>query len=165
MMNEIENQKHIQKTYSEKAMNLLKICIFIMIFSLITYFIAILYDAFDFGLIFELIAFAFIVLAYNQIKGNKIKSCKKSTIIAMIPIGWLIIYDLIDLIVNIKDVASVVAQYYLSIDQFFYYIEPYLFDVVLVATIILLFKTVSSLNKAGGNNPTENYIDSFYDKL
>ena len=119
MMNEIENQKHIQKTYSEKAMNLLKICIFIMIFSLITYFIAILYDAFDFGLIFELIAFAFIVLAYNQIKGNKIKSCKKSTIIAMIPIGWLIIYDLIDLIVNIKDVASVVAQYYLSIDQFF----------------------------------------------
>ena len=83
----------------------------------------------------------------------------------MIPIGWLIIYDLIDLIVNIGDVIPVVIDYYLSIDQFFYYIEPYLFDVILVATIILLYKAFSSLSRADNSKPAENYVDSFYDKL
>ena len=164
-MTENENRKHIRETYSDKALNILKICGGLMIFSLISYFIALLYNSFDFGLVFELIAFVFIVLAYSQISQDNIKSGKRNIIIAMIPIGWLIIYDLIDLIVNIGDVIPVVIDYYLSIDQFFYYIEPYLFDVILVVTIILLYKAFSSLSRADNSKPAENYVDSFYDKL
>ena len=129
-------KKHIREAYSDKALNILRICGGLMIISLLTYFIALLYNSFDFGLIFELITFVFIVHAYSKVSQNNIKSGKRSIIIAMIPIGWLIIYDLIDLIVNIGDVIPVVIDYYLSIDQFFYYIEPYLFDVILVILIV-----------------------------
>lgn len=159
------NQKHIKETYSDKAQNLLKICIGLMVLSLLSYLIALAYNTFDFGLIFEIVTFAFIILAYSQINQLKIKSAKKSIVIAMIPIGWLIIYDLIDLIVNIGDVIPVVMRYFLSIDQFFYYLQPYLFDTVLVATIILLYKAFSSLSRADNTKPADDYVDSFYDKL
>ena len=159
------NQKHIKETYSDKAQNLLKICIGLMVLSLLSYLIALAYNTFDFGLIFEIVTFAFIILAYSQINQLKIKSAKKSIVIAMIPIGWLIIYDLIDLIVNIGDVIPVVMRYFLSIDQFFYYLQPYLFDTVLVATIILLYKAFSSLSIADNTKLADDYVDSFYDKL
>lgn len=164
-MNNNDNQNHIKKTYSEKAMNLLKTCIGLMVLSLLTYFFALLYDSFDFGLIFELIAFIFMILAYSKIKGNNIQSCKRNIVISMIPIGWLIIYDLINLIVNIGEVLSVVAEYFLSIDQFFYSLSPYLYDVFLVAIIILLKKAFSSLNRADNSETAETYADHFYDKL
>ncbi len=161
-----KNEKHIENIYADKASNLLKICIGILIFSGITYLIGIFfYDAFDFGLIFEIISFIFIIMAYNKIEQNDFQAGKRNTIIAMIPIGWLIIYDLINLLVNSNEVLLEVIGYYTSFDQYFYYLEPYLFDVTLVATIILLYKTYSSLNKADGSKQSDNYIDTFYDRL
>ena len=168
-MNDNENskiEKNIEKIYSDKAKNLLKICIGILIFSGITYLIGIsLYNSFDFGLIFEIISFIFIIIAYNKIEQNDFKSGKTNIIIAIIPIGWLIIYDFINLLANINEVLLEVIYYYTSFDQYFYYLEPYLFDVTLVATIILLYKSYSSLNKTDCSKQSDNYIDTFYDKL
>ena len=60
-----KNKKHIEKVYLEKAINILKICIGILIFDGLTYLIPILlYKNFDFGLIFEAVSFVFIILAY-----------------------------------------------------------------------------------------------------
>lgn len=164
--NDTENKNHIKKIYTDKATNLLKICVGISIFSGISYLIGILsYNSFDFGLIFEIISFIFIVTAFNKVNQNDLQSSKKNTIIAMIPIGWLIIYDLINLLVNITEVTSEVINYYTSFDQYFYYLEPYLFDVTLVISIILLYKTYSSLCIADGSKESDNYVDTFYDKL
>lgn len=163
---DIENKKHIEKIYADKATNLLKICIGIFIFSGLTYLIGIfLYNSFDFGLIFEIISFIFIVIAYNKIKQNDLQSAKRNTIIAMIPIGWIIIYDFINLLANISEVLIEVIRYYTSFDQYFYYLEPYLFDVTLVVSIVLLYKTYSSLSMADGSQKNDDYIDTFYDKL
>ena len=83
----------------------------------------------------------------------------------MIPLGWLIIYDLINLLVNIKEVITEVIFYYASSDQFFYYIEPYLFDVTIVAIIILLFLAYKSIRRADGTDENNNPTDAFYEKL
>ena len=83
----------------------------------------------------------------------------------MIPIGWLIIYDIIELIVNLEEVLVEVIKYYFSWDRFFFYIEPYLYDVLLVATIIILYKAYKSLSKVEGNEEDNNYTDTFYDSL
>ena len=163
-----ENETHIRKTYKDKTENLLKGCMSVMIVSLLTYLLPlIIFKAFDFGMIFEIITLVFIVIAYNKISQNDFKAVKKCIIIAMIPIGWLIIYDFINLLANIKEVLIEVFRYYFSFDQFFYYIEPYLVDVFLVATIILLYKTYSALKKAEGSESleAEDYGDTFYDKL
>lgn len=163
---DIENKKHIEKIYTDKVTNLLKICIGIFIFNVLTYLIGIfLYDSFDFGLIFEIISFIFVVIALNKIKQKNLQFGKRIIIIAMVPIGLLIIYDFINLLVNIDQVLIEVAGYYMSYAQYFYYLEPYLFDVTLVALIVLLYRTYSSLCKIDGTKESDNYIDTFYDKL
>lgn len=171
-MNDLENQKdvenkeHIKNVYKDKSIKLLKISIGIGIISIFTYLIPLfVYKVFDFGLIFEIISFIFIILALNRIEQTDFKSGKRNIIIAMIPYGWLIIYDFIYLIANIKEVMSQVVRYYLSWDHYFYYLGPYLYDVALVALMILLYKAYSSLNIADGSNKSNNYIDTFYDNL
>lgn len=165
-MEDNENKKHIEKIYADKATNLLKICIGILIFSLFSYFVAIfLYSSFDFGLIFEIFSFIFTLIAISKIKQNNLQVGKRNVIIAMLPIGWLIIYDFINLLVNINEVIVNIVEYYTSIDQYFYYLTPYIFDVALIALIVLLYKSYSSLCTADGSKNPNNYIDTFYDKI
>lgn len=164
-MEDLKNRKHIENVYKNKTINLLKICIGLSIFSFATYLIGIFYNAFDFGLIFEIISFIFIIFALNKTLKNDFQSGKRNTIIAMIPIGWLIIYDFFNLSVNIIEVIIEVSGYYLSFDRYFYYIKPYLFDVILIAIIILLYKSYRSLSRATNNNQSDNYTDTFYDKF
>lgn len=161
-----ENKEHIQKIYTEKAQKLLKFCIVILIVNGITYLIGFfLYNSFDFGLVFEIITFIFILIANNRIEHKNMKLGKINTIMAIIPISFLIIYDLIHLAINIEEVLEEVLIYYTSSDQFFYNIEPYLFDVTLIAVIKLLYKTHKALNKADNTQQSENYLDTFYDNL
>ena len=161
-----ENKEHIQKIYTEKAQKLLKFCIVILIVNGITYLIGFfLYNSFDFGLVFEIITFIFILIANNRIEQKNMKLGKINTIMAIIPISFLIIYDLIHLAINIEEVLEEVLIYYTSSDQFFYNIEPYLFDVTLIAVIKLLYKTYKALNKADNTHQSENYLDTFYDNL
>lgn len=162
-----ENKTHIRKVYKDKAENLLKKCMVIMFLSILKYILPlVLFKAFDFGLVFEVISLVFIVIAYNKMGQNDFRVLKRYTIIAMIPIGWLIIYDFIDLLANIGEVFIEVSMYYLTGDQFFYYLAPYLVDVLLIASIILLYKTYSSLKKAEGSEAVyDSYEDTFYDKL
>lgn len=160
-----KNEVHIREVYSEKALNLLKAGFAITSFSLFTYFVALLYNSFDFGLILEIIMLIFMIVSYNQIKNQNLKAAKISAIIAIFPALFLIIFDLIHLLVNIEVVAVEVFRYYFSFDQFFYYIEPYLADVLLIANVFILYKTVSALSKAESGKSTDNYVDSFYDKL
>ena len=161
-----ENKEHIQKIYTEKAQKLLKFCIVILIVNGITYLIGFfLYNSFDFGLVFEIITFIFILIANNRIEHKNMKLGKINTIMAIIPISFLIIYDLIHLAINIEEVLEEVLIYYTSSDQFFYNIEPYLFDITLIAVIKLLYKTYKALNKADNTQQSENYLDTFYDNL
>lgn len=151
-LEDLKNKKHIEKINSEKAVNILKICVVIFIISFITYAIALFFGNFDFGLIFEIISFIFTILAMNKIKVQDYSKAKTYTIVAMAPVGWLIIYDLINLLVNIEEVIVELIHYYTSFDQFFYYIEPYLYDVTLVAIIVLLFVAYKSIRRADGTD-------------
>ena len=56
-LEDLKNKDHIEKINSEKAVNILKICVVIFILSFITYAIALFFNNFDFGLIFEIISF------------------------------------------------------------------------------------------------------------
>lgn len=112
-----ENKEHIQKIYTEKAQKLLKFCIVILIVNGITYLIGFfLYNSFDFGLVFEIITFIFILIANNRIEQKNMKLGKINTIMAIILISFLIIYDLIHLAINIEEVLEEVLIYYTSSD-------------------------------------------------
>ena len=82
---QIKNKKHIEKVYLEKASNLSKFCIYISIFSLLTYIYGIIrYNSFDFGFIFELISFVLIILASNKINSKNFELSKKYVILIKI---------------------------------------------------------------------------------
>lgn len=163
-INDETNRLHIKKVYKEKIRNLLKLCIGIFMFSFFTYIVGIWrYGQFDFGLIFEIISFVFIIIAYRKIEQNDFDAIKKSTIIAMIPLGWLVIYDLIGLLVNIDEVFREVVRYYVTWDKYFYYLLPYLVDVVLITLLILLYKVINASKKI--ENKSVDFAEDFYDNL
>lgn len=163
--NDVDNKAHIKEIYLERATKLLKISIGVFIFSFITYFIPLLYGAFDFGLIFEILSFVFLLLAFFKLKSKDTKTAKTHLIIAMIPVGWLIIYDFINLLANLPEVMTEVFYYYANLDFLFYHLAPYLVDVVLIANLILLYLSFSSIKKADGEIKPQNLTEEFYDKL
>lgn len=161
-----KNKKHIEKVYLEKAINILKICIGILIFDGLTYLIPILlYKNFDFGLIFEAVSFVFIILSLNKLVSKDFIVGKRNIVIAMLSVGWLIVYDFINLIVNIKEVLFQISIYYISGDSYFYYLLPYLVDVTLIAIVALLNMARSSINRADRTEKATTYVDTFYDEL
>ncbi len=160
-----KNKAHIQEVYVDKSIFFLKFCIGIFLFSVITYLIALEYNAFDFGFIFEVISLVFVILSIDKLKKQKLQSAKKCIVIAMIPIGWLIIYDFINLLANLNEVMTNVIEYYTTWDRYFYSLRPYLVDVTLIALIVLLYKSYSSVNKADGTTVSDSYVDTFYNKL
>ena len=162
---DIKNEEHIQEVYIDQAIFFLKFYIGISLFSIITYLIALEYNAFDFGFIFEVISFVFVILSMDKLKKHKLQSAKKCIIIAMIPIGWLIIYDFINLLANLNEVMANVIEYYTTWDRYFYSLRPYLVDVTLIVLIVLLYKSYSSANKADGTTVSDSYADTFYNIL
>ena len=160
-----KNKAHIQEVYVDKSIFFLKFCIGIFLFSVITYLIALEYNAFDFGFIFEVISLVFVLLSIDNLKKHKLQSAKTCIVIAMIPIGWLIIYDFINLLANLNEVMTNVIEYYTTWDRYFYSLRPYLVDVTLIALIVLLYKSYSSVNKADGTTVSDSYTDTFYNKL
>ncbi len=163
---EIKQKKHLRKIYSERSLNYLSYSVGILIFSFFTYIISILfYNNFDFGFIFEIITFIFIFFAKNAIEKDILDTAKKYIIIAMIPIGWLIIYDFINLLANIQEVLEEVIYYFTSFDWYFYSLTPYLVDVTLLILILLLFWAYNMLNIADGSKQTTTYTKRFYDEL
>lgn len=162
---DIKNEEHIQEVYIDQAIFFLKFYIGISLFSIITYLIALEYNAFDFGFIFEVISFVFVILSMDKLKKHKLQSAKKCIIIAMIPIGWLIIYDFINLLANLDEVITNITKYYTTRDKYYYSLMPYLIDVTLIILIGLLYKSYSSVTQVNKTTKSDNYTDTFYNKL
>lgn len=162
----MENKEHIKKVYTEKTINLLKICLGLSVFSLCTYLVGIfLYQSFDFGCIFEMISFVFVLLTYLNVQKNNWQTSKRNVIIAMLPLGWLLVYDFIYLLIHLNEVLPEIVGYYTSFDQYFYYLGPYLFDFTLIASLFLLYKVYSSLCIVDGTRKDNSFTDTFYDTL
>ena len=160
-----KNKAHIQEVYVDKSIFFLKLCIGIFLFSVITYLIALEYNAFDFGFIFEVISLVFVILSIDKLKKQKLQSAKKCIVIAMIPIGWLIIYDFINLLANLDEVITNITKYYTTRDKYYYSLMPYLIDVTLIILIGLLYKSYSSVTQVNKTTKSDNYTDTFYNKL
>ena len=158
------NDEHVKSTYLDSANRLLNYSIAVFIYSFITYFIALLYSNFDFGLIFEAIAVILVFMAKNRIKNKDIETSKLCIIIAMLPIFFLLAFDLINLLLDLEEVLEGVFRYYTSFDQFFYNIKPYIADVTLIAIILFFFKAYFNLKHAEGS-VEKTYTENFYDSL
>ena len=83
----------------------------------------------------------------------------------MIPIGFIFIYDLFNLVVNIDFIISELI-FYSSQEGFnlFLFILNYL-DITVVINLIFLYWSFSSLSIADGTKKNDSFEDNFYDDI
>ena len=161
---EKEQKEFVKQIYTEKTVGILKIVLGILIFDFITYFIFGAMGQFDFGIFFELVTLVFVITAMKKAKEKSIYDSKKNIIVAMLPIGWLLVYDFIDLLSHSGQIIAELTEYYQNLDFLFYGYTLDLVDVTLIAIITLLFAGYVSLSKSNGEERYKGSTDWFYDQ-
>ena len=135
-----------EKNYLDTAKKFLGAVCILSIISLATYFYALIYNEFDFGFIFEIIGLLFGYLAYFRTKYKEITKAKRNIIVACISIGWLVIYDIILMIMNIDNLIEFVSGYSTYYGEYLFGITlNYAPDFMLLANLLLYYISYKNL--------------------
>ena len=81
-----QNKEHITNISFIEAAFYMKITIFILIFDLFTYVVALQFNSFDFGIFFEIFSLLFSILAVLSLNKKEIHSSKINIILSTVPI-------------------------------------------------------------------------------
>ena len=149
-----EEKEFIIKVNIDKANNKTMIPIVLMVISILTYVFPLMLGEFDFGIVFEIISLLFLIIARNYMnKYDEIRS-KRYIICAMIPIGWLLIYDLIIFLTSIKNIEDLIV---LGYDYFFG-------EILSIVYMTILLAINRDLAKADNPVKYKESTDWFYEK-
>ena len=104
-MNDKEKE-FVKNVNIDKAKNKTMVCIGLTIISLLSYVVPLMFGNFDFGMVFEILTLVFIFMARHYMSIYDEDRSKRFTIFAMIPIGWLLIYDIITILSYVSNVLE-----------------------------------------------------------
>lgn len=148
-----EEKEFIKKVNVDKAKNKTKIPIVLMILSLLTYVMPLMYGEFDFGIVFEIISLVFLLIARSYMsKYDEIRS-KRYIICSMVAIGWILIYDVILLCSYVQDVVDLALLGY----------DFYFGEIFSILYLIILFAINRDLSKADNPIKYKESTDWFYE--
>ena len=149
--------EHISNTKFKKAAFFMKISIFILIFDLFTYVVALQFSLFDFGLYFEIFATIFAVLSVLALNKKNLDSSKRNILISTVPILFLQIYDILVMCINWEDYL------YNAIYGYIYFED--ILALSILAILILNLKSYKLLNEIGKDLVEIGDKDWFYKEL
>lgn len=145
----------IKKINIDKARNKTIVPIILMIISILTYVMPLIFGEFDFGIIFEIVSLVFLLIARNYMsKYDEIRS-KRYIICSMVSIGWILIFDIIIFISSIQDIVDLA---FVGYDYFFGEIFSILY-------LMILFAINKDLSKADNPDKYKESTDWFYERL
>ena len=151
-----DKEKEFSKNVNiDKAKNKTIPCISMTIISIITYIVPLILGDFDFGLIFEILTLIFIFMARHYMSIYDEDKSKKMIIFAMIPIGWLLIYDVITILSNATNLM----------DLTFFGVEFIFQECITILTLSILFAINKDLRKADNPEKYKESTDWFYERL
>ena len=151
-----DNEKEFVKNVNiDKAKNKTKVCIFLTIISLLSYVLPLMFGDFDFGIFFEILTLVFIFMARSNMAKYDEERSKRYTIFAMIPIGWLLIYDLITILSYVSDM----------LDFTFLGLHFVLQEGCTILDLLILFAINKDLRKADNPEKYKESTDWFYERL
>lgn len=145
----------IKNVNIDKAKNKTMACIGLTIISLLSYVVPLMFGDFDFGMVFELLTLVFIFMARHYMSEYDEDRSKRFTIFAMIPIGWLLIYDLITILSYVSDV----------VDFTFLGLDFVLQEGFTILDLLILFAINKDLRKADNPEKYKESTDWFYERL
>jgi hypothetical protein len=148
-----EEKEFYKKINIDKAKNKTVKAIILIILSIVTYVMPLIYGEFDFGIIFEVLSLIFLLVARKYMtQYDEIRS-KRYVICSIVSIGWILIYDAILLCLSVRDVADFV----LLGDYFFFG------EIFSILYIIALFAINRDLAKADNPSKYKESADWFYE--
>lgn len=150
----MEEKDFIKKVNIEKANNKILIPILLLVISILTYIVPLIYGEFDFGLIFEIIAFISLLVAKKYILINDEKKSKRYIICSMLLIGWLFVYDCIWFISYILD----------GVDLFYLIYNSFFGEILSIASIVSLYSINKDLSNINENIKYKENKDWFYEE-
>ena len=151
-----DNEKEFVKNVNiDKAKNKTIACILLTIISLLSYIVPLMFGNFDFGMIFEILTLVFIFIARYYMSEYDEEPSKRFTVFAMIPIGWLLIYDLITILPYVSDI----------LDFTFLGLSFILQEICIILDLIILFAINKDLRKADNPEKYKESTDWFYERL
>lgn len=153
-MNDKEKE-FIKNVNIDKEKNKTMACIGLTIISLLSYVVPLMFGDFDFGMIFEIFTLVFIFMARHYMSEYDEERSKRFTIFAMIPIGWLLIYDLITILSYVTDV----------LDFTFLGLDFVLQEGFTILDLLILFAINKDLRKADNPEKYKENTDWFYERL
>lgn len=153
-MNDTEKE-FIKNVNIDKAKNKTIVCIALTIINLLSYIVPLMLGTFDFGIFFETLTLVFIFIARSYMSKYDEERSKKFTIFAMIPIGWLLIYDLITILSYVPNV----------LDFTFLGLNLILQEIFTILNLVILFEINKDLRKADNPEKYKKSTDWFYERL
>ena len=147
------DKDYFKKVNIDKAKNKTIICIVLMSISLLTYLIPLAFGDFDFGIIFEILTLASILIARIFMSKYDEDNAKRLIIFAMLPIGWLLIYDLITIISCSSNVFDLT---FLGINFLFQ-------ELTTILSLVILYLIIKDLRKADNPEKYKGSTDWFYE--
>lgn len=149
-----EEKEFVVKINVNKAKNKTIVPILLIIISILTYIVPLLYGNFDFGIIFEITSLTFLIISRNYMNKYDVKKSKRYIIYAMLTIGCILVYDIIVLLSSIRDMMDLA---YLGYEYFFE-------EILSILYMITLFSINRDLAKADNPVKYKKSTDWFYEK-
>ena len=149
-----EERNFIIKVNVDKAKNKTILPILLIIISILTYVFPLIVGEFDFGIVFEVISLIFLIIGRNYMNKYDETKSKKFIICAMIPVGWMLIYDIIVFISSISDI----------VDFLFLGYDYLCGEILSILYMIMLFAINKDLAKADNPVKYKESTDWFYEK-
>lgn len=150
-----KEKQFVKNVNIDKANNKTMACVGLTIISILSYLVPLMFGEFDFGMIFEILTLIFIFMARYYMSIYDVDKSKRYTIFAMIPIGWLLIYDIITILSYISD----------ALDFTFLGVGFVLQEGVTIVDLIILFAINMDLRKADNPEKYKESTDWFYERL
>ena len=125
------------------------------IISLLSYVYPLIFGDFDFGIFFEILTLVFIFMARSNMEKYDEDRSKRYTIFAMIPIGWLLIYDFITILSYVSNMIDLTL---LGLDFVFK-------EECIILILLILFAINKDLRKADNPEKYKESTDWFYERL
>ncbi len=150
-----KEKEFVKNINIDKAKNKTIPAIVLTIISLLSYVYPLIFGDFDFGIFFEILTLVFIFMARSNMEKYDEDRSKRYTIFAMIPIGWLLIYDFITILSYVSNMIDLTL---LGLDFVFK-------EECIILILLILFAINKDLRKADNPEKYKESTDWFYERL
>ena len=152
---ESDEKEFVKKINVDKAKNKTKFAIGCFIVSILSYVMPFLAGEYDFGIVFEIVTLVCIFIARSRMSIYDEDGSNKYIIIALLSIGWLLVYDIVTIVLSAYDFIDLLDMSASLILQ----------EIFTLFGFSFLFAIYKDLRKADNPEKFKESTDWFYESL